>query len=845
MIALLKAITIILAASSTLSADWLKESIISDKNLNSTNPCITSDNKGNIYAVWQDAQDIYFSRYDGRWSPIDKITNGKGKSSAPIIISDIFNNLHMVWQHKVSANYSIYYGTFHKNFPVIEKSNAVSPDIIADRTGNIHIVWQDLENGIYQIYYKKLDIEKGWEPEIKLTKGAASAANPKLAVDKYNNLHLVWRDNRDDNYEVYYKYLDGKGWSEDFRLTNDPASSESPEIAVDNYLNIHVVWRDNRDKTHAIYYKKWDSKTWQSDQRLSDISNASASATNPAIVADILGVIHIVWQDNRDGNYEIYYKKFNGKWSEDSRITNDKYNSHNPKIISDSAANLHIVWSNQENDMSYVYYKKFVSPRPLIKAVQDVKVNIDTGAAGQAEPTLSINTHGDIFICWADVRLGEFNSDIYAQVYNQDFTKRGDNFLINTDKKISTQGHPRVSIFSNDYFAVVWQDGQNENMDIYCQIFDAGCEVKGDNFKINDDQGESDNDQPDIAGLKNKPALVVWRDQRNGQPEIYGQILGNGKNFKITDSADRGDRPLTSWPAVSASKDGFYIVVWSDNRGGNWDICGQKVLMDGKLTGNNFKINENPTGNCNHPAVACNPDGGFLVSWWTNNQENIAVICAQHFDENNKPVGRNFFAGDNNIGDVKQIDPALDIDSNGNSIIAWLDYRNGQDDPDVYAQRYDSKGINANYNFQISASPSPIEGIIQSEPCVKFQQNGNIVFTWVDHQMSNPDIFACRFEPVNMLPIADAGQDFISEVNTMVTLDGTGSRDPDGDPILSFSWVQTAGRKVTLENPEISKPSFMPKSVGDQYTFKLIVNDGFVDSEPAFVNVTIVNTAGR
>lgn len=848
MIAFLKAITTILtivATSSTLSADWLKESIISNKNLNSANPCITSDNKGNIHAVWQaennDAQDIYFSKYDGRWSPIDKITNEKGKSSAPIIISDIFNNLHMVWQHKFSANYSIYYGTFHKNFPVIEKSNAISPDIIADRTGNIHIVWQDLENGIYQIYYKKLDIEKGWEPDIKLTKGAASAANPKLTVDKYNNLHLVWRDNRDGNYEIYYKYLDGKGWSEDFRLTNDPSSSENPEIAVDNYLNVHVVWRDNRDKTYAIYYKKWDGKTWQNDQRLSDISNVSASATNPAVVADILGAIHVVWQDNRDGNYEIYYKKFDGKWSKDSRITNDKYNSHNPKIISDSAANLHLVWSNQENDVSYVYYKKFVSPRPLIKAVQDVKVNIDTGAAGQAEPTLSINTHGDIFICWADVRLGEFNSDIYAQVYNQDFTKRGDNFLINTDKKISTQGHPRVSIFSNDYFAVVWQDGRNENMDIYCQLFDAGCETKGDNFKINDDQTELDNDQPDIAGLKNKSALIVWRDQRSGQLEIYGQILGNGKNFKITDSACRGDRPvaLTSWPAVSASEHGFYIVVWADNRGGNRNIYGQKVLMDGKLTGNNFKINENPTWNCNHPAVACNPDGGFLVTWWTNNSENAAVIYAQSFDENVKPISGNFLVGDNNTNDVKQIDPVVDIDLNGNSIIAWLDHRNGQDDPDVYAQRYDSKGINANYNFQISASQSPIEGIIQSEPCVKFQQNGNIVFTWVDHQMSNPDIFACRFEPVNMLPIADAGQDFISEVNTMVTLDGTGSRDPDGDPIVHFLWVQTGGRKITLENPQTSKPCFMPKSIGDQYTFKLIVNDGFVNSEPAFVNVTI------
>ncbi|MFH1287110.1 MAG: hypothetical protein ABII25_00235 [bacterium] len=852
----------IVAPFSASFADWLKETVISDKNLNSVNPCITFDNKSNIYTVWQtessDEQNIYFSKYDGQWGPIYKITKVKGKPCTPVIISDIFNNLHLVWQDKVSSNYNIYYETFYKNFSaeqlkagrpknvMVSKEDshhAANPDIIADKTGNLHIVWQDLENDIYQIYYKKFDIEKGWEPDIKLTEGSASAANPKLTVDKYNNLHFVWRDNRDGNYEIYYKYFDGEKWSGDFRLTNDPASSEKPEIAVDNYQNVHVIWRDNRDRTYAIYYKKWNGKTWEIDQRLSNIDNASASTTNPAVTADILGVIHVVWQDNRDGNYEIYYKKFDGKWSEDSRITNDKHNSYNPKIISDSAANLHLVWHNREKDLSYIYYKKFSSPRPLIKAVKDTKVNTDTGAAGQAEPGLAINTHGNTFICWADVRLGEFNSDIYAQIYNKDFTKEGNNFRINTDKKTSTQGHPRVSLFSNDYFGVVWQDERNGNMDIYCQIYDAGGDPKGDNFKINDDQTESVQNQPDIAGLKNKPALVVWRDERNEQLEIYGQILETtissiGENFKITWFPKN---TYCRWPSVSSSNRGFYIVVWADNRGGNWDIYGQKVHTDGKLMGNNFKINKKSTGNCDHPTAACGPDGSFFVTWRANNEKNVIVIYAQYFDENNKPIGKNFLVGDNHTEDIKQMDPVIDIDSDGNSIIAWLDYRNG--DPDIYAQRYDSKGTNVNYNFSVNTGSSPIyEGTVQNEPQIKFQQKGNIVFTWVDYQMGNPDIFACRFEPVNMLPIADPGLDFIWEVNTMVTLDGTDSRDPDGDPIVSFSWAQTAGRKITLENPQTSKPNFIPKSIGDRYTFKLTVNDGLINSEPAFVNVTITDT---
>jgi hypothetical protein len=272
--------------------------------------------------------------------------------------------------------------------------------------------------------------------------------------------------------------------------------------------------------------------------------------------------------------------------------------------------------------------------------------------------------------------------------------------------------------------------------------------------------------------------------------------------------------------------------------------------MDGKLTGKNFRINEISKENCNHPSVACDLNGNFIVTWWASRKGNTIAVYAQYFDENNRPIGKNFLVGDNNAGDVKQIDPVVDIDSNGNSIIAWLDHRNG--DPDIYAQQYDPKGTNINYNFpvnnrfgegnQAKTGSAPIyEGITQSEPQVKFQQKGNIVFAWVDQRMGNPDIYTCRFEPVNMLPIADPGSDLIWEVNMTVTLDGSASRDPDGDPIVSFSWLQTAGPAATLENPQSSRPSFTPKSVGGPYIFKLTVNDGLINSEPAFVNITVID----
>jgi parallel beta-helix repeat protein len=92
--------------------------------------------------------------------------------------------------------------------------------------------------------------------------------------------------------------------------------------------------------------------------------------------------------------------------------------------------------------------------------------------------------------------------------------------------------------------------------------------------------------------------------------------------------------------------------------------------------------------------------------------------------------------------------------------------------------------------------------------------------------------------PTNQPPIANAGSDQTVEVNTSVTLDGSASYDPDGDS-LTFSWTQAAGPLfVALSNPTSMRPTFTP-TVPGSYTFRLVVNDGKVDSTPDYVTITI------
>ncbi|MCX2743724.1 Ig-like domain-containing protein [Mangrovivirga sp. M17] len=99
----------------------------------------------------------------------------------------------------------------------------------------------------------------------------------------------------------------------------------------------------------------------------------------------------------------------------------------------------------------------------------------------------------------------------------------------------------------------------------------------------------------------------------------------------------------------------------------------------------------------------------------------------------------------------------------------------------------------------------------------------------------------------NNPPIADAGEDQEVIEQQTVNLDGSGSSDPEGDPI-TYSWMfaspdtspaKPAGSTASLSGANTSTPSFIADVPGT-YSVQLIVNDGFKDSDPDYVTITAI-----
>lgn len=335
--------------------------------------------------------------------------------------------------------------------------------------GNVvHAVWYDERDGNFEIYYKRSPDEGiSWGADTRLTNSAGTSWFSSLATSG-SEVHLIWMDDRDGNFEIYYNRSTDEGltWGTDTRLTNDTAHTQFPSISVSGSV-VHVIWQDSRDGNTEIYYKRSSDGgiSWGLDTRLTNDTAGSMFAS----VSASGSVVNVLWEEYRDGNPEIYYKRSPDgglSWSADTRLTNNTLISFSPSVWA-SGSEVHAVWYDNRDGNSEIYYKR--SPDEGISWGADTRIT--NSAGGSFHPSVSASG-SNVHIGWWDERDGD--TEVYYNVSNDAGISWGaDTRLTNST---DDSAHPSVAV-SGQVVHVLWQDMRDGNWEIYYERNPTGNPV--------------------------------------------------------------------------------------------------------------------------------------------------------------------------------------------------------------------------------------------------------------------------------------------------------------------------------------------------------------------------------
>jgi len=281
----------------------------------------------NIYVVWIEditaGSEVYYKKStDGgtTWSANKRIT-WAGNSSARLRLAiDFSGNLHVVRQMVTADSVELQYrkstdggATWTpKKRLAVGLFVASCLNIETDFSGNLHVVWETLISGKTEICYRSSqDAGVTWTDMQVLSLTSGHSMNPVLAICGSGKILAVWDEWTSSNSDIYYcKSVDGgASWTQSKCLYFTFGQSIRPAISVDASFNIHVVWEELIPSSWEIcYIKSTDAgATWKSTRRLTWTSGISLE---PYIVGDIFGRLHVFWEDDTPGQYEIYYKKY-------------------------------------------------------------------------------------------------------------------------------------------------------------------------------------------------------------------------------------------------------------------------------------------------------------------------------------------------------------------------------------------------------------------------------------------------------------------------------------------------------------------------------------------------------
>ncbi|MCG3221833.1 MAG: hypothetical protein H7641_10675, partial [Candidatus Heimdallarchaeota archaeon] len=263
-------------------------------------PTIEVDIFGNIHIVYEQAgpvdTDLHYTKWNATtslWSSSVDISIGIDLNSLnPSIDSDSKGNVHVTWAGNINGvEYNIFYRKWDAGlgdwFAFEEISTETTeylknPSLCVDIFNNIHVAWEDSTNYAlsgtdWDIFYKRWDeSNSSWTTtEVLSTESSGASYYPSLGVGLSGIIHIVWQDVT--NYA-------GAGTDEDVFYKSQFGPPITPELAfiIPNPVEtsaVYLNWNDI-EFAQAYYVYRSTSYIWSIEELIPITSVSSSEYTD-------------------------------------------------------------------------------------------------------------------------------------------------------------------------------------------------------------------------------------------------------------------------------------------------------------------------------------------------------------------------------------------------------------------------------------------------------------------------------------------------------------------------------------------------------------------------------------
>lgn len=332
-----------------------------------------------------------------------------------------------------------------------------------------------------------------------------------------------------------------------------------------------------------------------------NISSSSGDSKRPAVAVGVDGSVHVVWEDQSPGNWEIFYasRAPGGLWSPPANVSNNAGGSFRPAVAVGPDASVHVVW-HDDTPGDYEIFHAVKAPG----GEWSTPVNISNSSKWSYWPSLVVRAEGFVHAAWHDSTPGNWEALSASKPPDAAWSP-----ATNISRSAGTSFTPRLLVAGDGSVHAVWQDDSSGTW----EIFSASRPPEGPwSAPLNVSNTDEDSAPFAAAQSPDGSILVVWREATSSGPRLLSATKSPGRPWSAPEDIG-GEVGGSERFVIGLTNDGSLHLLWDGLRAGDREILVSSRAPGGPWS-SSLNISKSPVDS-RLGGLATGRDGSLHVVW--------------------------------------------------------------------------------------------------------------------------------------------------------------------------------------------------------------------------------------